>query len=52
MGTGKVKKTHVAIALGSVGCGSLVLGAALVYFPAGVIMLGVLCLGSLWAVDV
>jgi hypothetical protein len=49
---GKVKKAHIAIALGGVGCGSLVLGAALVYLPAGLIVLGVLCLASLWAVDV
>lgn len=47
MGNAKVKKAHVAIALGAVGCGSLILGAALIYFPAGLIMLGVLCLAAL-----
>lgn len=47
MGDGKVKKAHVAIALGSVGGTSLVLGATLIFPPAGLLVLGALCFAAL-----
>jgi hypothetical protein len=44
----KLTPQSVALALASTGCLSLSLGAAWVYPPAGLIVFGLLLLGSLW----
>jgi len=48
MGSAKVKPSHVAAGVAVSGGLSLSAGAAWVYPPAGLIVLGLLLLGSLW----